>query len=597
MSTSSTTEGDVARSAGHVAPITAVDLNPDESLIATGSYDGRICLWSGEQCRQLFRAEHLVNFVRFSPDGTHLACASADNKAYFIDVSDGALMGIAGPFLDDVNAVVWRPHSRQAAIVTETYDRCVHLWDIDRGEEVIGLQGHSDCVCGAAFSGEGTRLATAGEDGTVRIWELADGGCCVAVLEHPNDPESIDWSPDSRFIVTGCNDGVMRLYSGLDYSLLATSDVADAAVRLVRFADGGRAVLAGSYDAHLRRLAVPDLAVQAVFRSPWQWERSAVAGRSKTVVASFGSAPVVYTRTGEVAADGGRTYGINAMDADVHAGRLRVIVGRDDGVVADALGAGVILRAESIVNGVALSPDGQTVACCDYRGVLRVVALDGSLRLRLQPGGTGPLNTVMWIDADTLATAGYSGELLICGADGSVTRVPAHHGPIKSLGLDPSTGFVFAGSSDHSVSVWNGAERVAHGIDASLSLVNGVASFELGNSFASCSRDGQVRVWDLRSGEVRERLPRAHFRSVKGIDTDRRGRRILTGSYDGRAALWERGQDGWRWRYLDAHGLPGVPAVRVVNDLLVTAGWDGSVVVWSSTGAPERQLDLSSVVE
>jgi WD40 repeat protein len=577
-----------------------VDLSPDESVIATGSYDGRICLWTQDGgCRCVFRAPHLVNLVRFSPAGTELACAAADNKAYVVDVESGALLAVAGPFGDDVNAAVWRPRHRQIAIVTDTFDPVVRLWDLERDEQLATFVGHTDCVCGAAFDGDGGRMATAGEDGTARIWELGEDRC-VAVLEHPNDPESIDWSPDSRFIVTGCNDGVLRLYDGADYSLICTSEAADAAVRLVRFTPDGRSVLAGSYDAHLRCLSLPDLEVQATFRSPWQWERSAVAGRSKTVVGSFGSGPVVYDRAGAMLADGGRTYGINALDADRGDGRLRVFVGRDDGIVAEGLSSTAIARHDSIVNGVALSPDGSLLASCDYRGSIVVSMPDGTPVTQLHPGGTGPLNTIVWLDADNLLTAGYSGELLRCTlSSGAIARTAAHSGPIKALCLDESTGVVVAGSSDHSVSVWRDAANVGTGTDDKLVLVNGVAIFEPGETFVSCSRDGLVRVWSLADVELLETLPRAHFRSVKGISADAQGgrRRILTGSYDGHAVLWEHGEDGWRWRYLDMHGLPGVPAVKIVDDCLVTGGWDGSLALWDSDGQLTQLLDLTSVVQ
>ena len=596
MTTLQPVDSETTAVSGHDAPITAVDLSPDESVIATGSYDGRVCLWALDgTSRCVFRAPHLVNLVRFNPDGTQLACAAADNKAYFIDVADGSLLAVAGPFGDDVNAAVWRPQHSQAAIVADTFDPVVHLWDLERGEELASFAGHTDCICGAAFDQTGSRLATAGEDGTVRIWDVAKGHC-IMVLEHPNDPESIDWSADSRFLVTGCNDGVLRLYDGTDYSLLGTSTAADAAVRLVRFTPDSQSVLAGSYDAHLRRLSVPGLELEATFQSPWQWERSAVAGRSKIVVGSFGSEPVVYDQGGNVIGEGGSTYGINTLDAADSADGLHVYVGRDDGVIVEGVQGTVVARHRSIVNAVALSPDGSLLASCDYRGDLRITTLDGTEVLELHPGATGPLNTVIWLDGANLLTAGYSGELIQCHIPSkTVTRVLAHNGPIKALALDETAGLVIAGSSDHSVSVWRGLTRLASGSDEQLALVNGVAIFEPGDSFVSCSRDGLVRIWDLHTSKVIQTLPRAHFRSVKAIATDAAGGQILTGSYDGRAVMWVRRDQGWRWKYLDSHGLPGVPAVKIVGERLVTAGWDGSMALWNADGQLIRETDLAPI--
>jgi len=50
------------------------------------------------------------------------------------------------------------------------------------GTELRTLQGHSRGVIGVAFSPDGHQLATAGDDGTARIWEVATGQCLVTLI-------------------------------------------------------------------------------------------------------------------------------------------------------------------------------------------------------------------------------------------------------------------------------------------------------------------------------------------------------------------------------------------------------------------------------
>jgi len=99
------------------------------------------------------------------------------------------------------SSVAWSPDGTQLA--SASADQTVRVWDFQTGETVTIFAGHTALVFDVSWSPDGTRLVSGDTAGNVRIWEAASG----QEVNHYNVGGSVivlKWSPDgTRVLVTG----------------------------------------------------------------------------------------------------------------------------------------------------------------------------------------------------------------------------------------------------------------------------------------------------------------------------------------------------------------------------------------------------------
>jgi ribosome assembly protein 4 len=129
------------------------------------------------------------------------------------------------------------------------------------------LAGHTEAILSVAFSPDGSQLATASGDTTVRVWDMNTETPRFTLRGHTNWVQIVAWSPDGRLLASGSMDKSVRLWDAktglqLGDALKAHRDAITAIVwepRLAnkecnRFASSSRDGTVRVWDATLRRV-------------------------------------------------------------------------------------------------------------------------------------------------------------------------------------------------------------------------------------------------------------------------------------------------------------------------------------------------------
>jgi hypothetical protein len=159
----------------HTNAVQALAVSADGAHFATGGADRAVRLWDAGELRSQRRYRghrEFVSAVAFSPDGRTLAAAALDGRVRLWSTRSSRLQRSFEAGEAKLHAVLALSGEGGARLATADDEGKIKLWRLSDGRLLHTLTGHAGAVKGLAASADGRRLASASADGTVRLWDL-----------------------------------------------------------------------------------------------------------------------------------------------------------------------------------------------------------------------------------------------------------------------------------------------------------------------------------------------------------------------------------------------------------------------------------------
>ena len=378
---------------GYSDAVTSVSFSPDGKMLASGTADGTVKIWSSDGTEiNTFKAhEQKITRVSVSPDSQKIVSVGEDKTLKLWTLKDKKikLLKEITAFKEEnieITTVTFSPNSQK--LLSGSADGIIKLWSLNSQDvkDVKTFKGHENRITSASFSPDGkTIVSSSADDYTVRLWDIdtenikklnySYGGYYVS---------SVSFSPDGQTIAaTGNSSQGTILWRRDGYRLQRIAQAGE----FISFSPVGNTItLADSSadDPYENSVSAKLYDLQTKYTTYFQLEGH------KDKVTSISISP------------DGQTLASGSEDQTVKLWNLKIRNFRNSD--------------ESRVRNLSFSPDGQLVASVSNNNKLHLWQSDGTLRTTIL-GSNSEFN--FSANSQILASASQDSTLQLWRSNGS----------------------------------------------------------------------------------------------------------------------------------------------------------------------------------
>jgi len=549
----------------------------------TGGSDGAVRVWSIDNDRtpilELQYGHPEVFAVAFAPDGRHVAAGGNDEDGGYIkiwNIDAGELVRVIRGHTDAVLSVTYNADGSR--LLSSSSDNTARLWNTESGALVRTFRGHTWWVWSAAFSPDEKAIVTAGQDRKCIVWPLegvddADLKALRIFTGHEGPVYSAAFSPDGNYIVSGGYDKrvlVWRREEAQPFPFEALEGRAKAeppvyralvshaaAVRSVRFSQQlPLRIISASHDNTIKLWDFKTEALIQTLRGHAGWVRSCDISADGRAV---------------ISASHDRAAKLWSLDGyeEVRVLNARVLSGHGDAITS-----------------ASFSADGEQILTSSRDRTARIWSFASGEMLKSFAEGHDFLasHAIVFRDGARFLTSGIDSTVRIWDmATGTETRTYTGTGASGLVALSRDERWILTASGNAGI-LWDvESGQVARKFGGHHSEVSAIAFSPDDRYVFTADVGGRMRLWEGATGEI-VWDQRAHSEGINAAVFTPDGSRVLTASSDNTVGQFEVATGKDLLRESLPHGV-------AVNAIVITA--DGRRVVTNAADAKIRVWDLA----
>ncbi len=487
----------------------------------------------------------------------------------------------------------------------------------ERGWEWYYLQSNLDQSLETLFSGnekvwstrfsrDGRFLASADDQGRIRIWDFEERKIhVIKEKSHQGEIRALDFGPRDLIASGGLNDFVVKVWqvSAAGLELLSSLEGHTGDIEDVAMSPDGKRIISTSMDRTARIWDWEEKRVLHILKHPWTVFDVDISPDGQEVVTSCRDNririwdatsgkllerieampleskdffkhrwPVVFARSGQLIAAGCHRGEVKVWDR----GSLEILV--------------TLWGHEAGVWSLDSDPAGNRLVSCSHDRTLRLWEIDTGREPHCFRGHSHSVYGVAFHTSGTaIASGSRDGSVKVWDPElsGTPRVLIGHVGEINSLALDPEGKWVATGGNQGTIHTWDAATlEMAARLTGHRRAVGDLDFSPMGDRLVSASEDRTVRIWNPQTGEELMLL-QGHGDQVLSVAFHPKRQILASGCKDGIVKFWSS-RTGHSIKSFRAH-THSTECLRFSPDgkLLATGSGYGTIRLWDAYSGQE----------